>query len=212
MKPPDLSRLYSLRERNESTGIDMMEQKPRFDRLKERHENGTAPQAVSAFNLFQTPEPLAARLVALLDPKPGWRILEPSAGLGRILRALQPYSAAETVAVEISPDLCKALYAADLEKVTLRQGDFLTMPDLGLFDGIAMNPPFHMRADIRHVLHALTFLKPGGTLAGICMAGREREKQLRPLCRTWEPLPVETFKNEGTKTPAILFSITKRSA
>lgn len=70
-----------------------------------------------------------------------------------------------------------------------------------------MNPPFHMRSDIKHILHALTFLKPGGTLAGICMAGHRREQTIRPLCSTWEPLPAETFRAEGTKTPAILFSI-----
>ena len=28
-----------------------------------------------------------------------------------------------------------------------------------------LNPPFHLRADIRHVLHAMQFLKPGGKLA-----------------------------------------------
>ena len=209
MKPPDLSRLHSLRDRNEAAGIDMMEQRPRFAALATRHEDGTAPQAVSAFNLFQTPEPLAARLASLLAPAAGSRILEPSAGLGRILRALIPYSAAETVAVDVSPDCCRALFAADLARVTLKQGDFLTMTpaQLGAFDAAAMNPPFHMRADIRHVLHAMTFLKPGGRLAGICMAGPHREKQLRPLCATWEPLPAETFKSEGTKTPAVLFSI-----
>jgi SAM-dependent methyltransferase len=209
MNPPDLSRLHALRDRNEAAGIDMMEQKPRFDRLNARHENGTAPQAVSSFNLFQTPEPLSARLVALLAPKPGWRILEPSAGLGRILRALVASGASETVAVEISPDCCAALYAADLPGVTLKQGDFLTMPNLGEFDGVAMNPPFHMRADIRHVQRALSLLKSGGRLAGICMAGPAREKHIRPLCDSWEPLPVETFAKEGTKTAAVLFSITK---
>jgi predicted RNA methylase len=209
MKPPDLSRLLSLRERNEAAGIDMMEQAGRFQRLKERHENGTAPQAVSSFNLFQTPEPLAVRLAALLAPLPGWRILEPSAGLGRLLRALGASGASEVVAVEQSADCCRALYAADLPGVTLKQGDFLSIENLGTFDGVAMNPPFCRRSDVRHVLRALSMIRPGGRLAGICMAGPHREKAIRPLCETWEVLPPETFAAEGTKTIAVLFSIQK---
>lgn len=189
----------------------MMEQAPRFAALKARHENGTAPQAVSAFNLFQTPEPLAARLASLLALNPGARVLEPSAGLGRILRALVPLQARETVAVEIAPDCCRALFAADLPGVTLKQGDFLDMKpeQIGVFDGVAMNPPFHMRADIRHILHAITFLKPSGRLAGICMAGPRREAEIKPLCDTWELLPSDTFRAEGTSTAAVLFSLTK---
>lgn len=209
MNPQNLFRLHSLRDRNEAAGIEMMEQAERFNRLKNRHENGTAPQAVSAFNLFQTPEELASRLVSLLDPKPGWRILEPSAGLGRILRALAGCQSSEVVAVEVSPDCCAALYAADLPNVTLRQGDFLKMDNLGEFDGVTMNPPFHMRSDIRHIRHALTMLKPGGRLAGICMAGPMREKELRPLADYWESLPANAFAKEGTKVETILFSITK---
>lgn len=212
MTPPNLSRLFDLRDRNEAAGIDMMEQAPRFAALKSRYEDGTAPQAVSAFNLFQTPEPLAARLASLLGLQPGARVLEPSAGLARIVRAVMPYRPAEVVAVEIAPELSRALFQMDLAGVTLKQGDFLAMTpgQIGTFDAVAMNPPFHMRADIRHTLHALTFLRPGGRLAGICMAGPRRESELRPLCSTWEPLPPETFRAEGTNTAAVLFTIIKK--
>jgi 16S rRNA G1207 methylase RsmC len=70
-----------------------------------------------------------------------------------------------------------------------------------------MNPPFHMRLDIRHILHARQFLKPGGRLAAICMAGPRREAVLRPLAASWEPLEPGTFKEAFTHVAAVLLTI-----
>ena len=81
-------------------------------------------------------------------------------------------------------------------------------PDaLGLFDAVLMNPPFHMRADIRHILHARKFLKPGGTIVALCMEGPQREALLRPISSTWQPLPAHSFKEEGTKIGAVMLTI-----
>lgn len=183
--------------------------RPRFNTLRDRHENGSAPVAVSAFQLFQTPAALAARLVALLDLKPGARVLEPSAGLGRILDALAPHAPAEVVAVEVAPQLCAQIFKQERAGVTLKQRDFLecSPADLGFFEAVAMNPPFHMRADIAHTLHALKFLRPGGKLAGLCMDTRHRVESLRPRCAVWEPIPAGAFSAEGTKISTVLFMI-----
>ena len=213
MKLPDLSRLHDLRMATTAAGYELDAMRDRFNALRSRHEDGTAPQAVSAHQLFQTPEPVAARLAALLPGFSGSaRVLEPSAGLGRILRALQDVPGiAETVAVEVDRELCGCLFRMDLPGVRIMQRDFLTVtPDeTGLFDAVAMNPPFTMRADIAHIRHALTFIKPGGTLAGICMAGRQREEALWDIAETWEELPAGTFRESGTNVPSILFSIRK---
>jgi hypothetical protein len=77
--------------------------RPRFERLANRHENGTAPRAVTAHQLFQTPPELARRLAASLGLASDARVLEPSCGLGRIIDALQPYGPAEVVAVMLRP-------------------------------------------------------------------------------------------------------------
>jgi len=206
------SRLLALRAETAEAGERMEAMRSRFDRLKTRHEDGTAPQAVSSFNLFQTPAHLAARLVAAAGVQPGARVLEPSAGLGRLLDALEDYKPGEVVAVESSPDCAGVLYRAERQGVTIKQRDFLeTSPEeLGTFDSVVMNPPFHMRADIRHIEHALTFLKPGGTLAALCMDGHLREEKLRHRSATWERIESGTFAAEGTKVATILLTIVKQ--
>jgi 16S rRNA G966 N2-methylase RsmD len=207
-------RLHQLRMENDAAGFAMQEMKPRFDRLAGRHTNGAAPVAVSAYQLFQTPVPIAAQLAALLGLKPSARVLEPSAGLGRLIDALSAVDH-RLVAVEMEPVLCRHLYenydSCNGEK-TLYQRDFLTMTptETGLFDAIIMNPPFHMRSDIKHILHALTFLKPEGKLAAICMEGPHREKALRPLASKWISLDPAAFKETGThvQTAMLLIEMT----
>lgn len=200
-----------------AAGYELDAMRDRLNALRSRHEDGTAPQAVAAHQLFQTPEPIAARLAALLPAFSGSaRVLEPSAGLGRLLRALREVPGiAETVAVEVDRELCGCLFRMDLPGVRIMQRDFLTVTpeETGLFDAVAMNPPFTMRSDIAHIRHALRFLKPGGVLAGICMAGRQREAAFWDMAGTafervvWEELPAGTFREAGTNVPSILFSI-----
>lgn len=207
MNPKPFTRLRALREENNDAGALMAGLRGRFERLANRHENGTAPRAVSAFQLFQTPAHLARQLVAAADVMPGMRVLEPSAGLGRILDALPR---CEVVAVEMAPNIAGELFKQNREGVTLMQRDFLTccVGELGTFDRIVMNPPFHMRADIRHILHARTFLKPGGKLAALCFETPQRRKALHHLVATWEPIPAGTFGKEGTSVPTVLLTIT----
>ncbi len=199
-------RLHSLRMENDAHKFAMDEMRPRFDRIASRHENGTAPRAVSAFQLFQTPATVAARLVGLLNLSDGARVLEPSAGLGRILDVLAPFNTSEVVAVEMAPACAGELFRQNREGVKIKQRDFLTVQpsELGQFDAVAMNPPFHMRADIRHIQHARKFLKPGGTLAAVCMDGPHRWEQLKPGASQWLTLPPGTFKAEGTNIGAAI--------
>ena len=213
MTPSALHRLHSLRVRNEQAAADMDEARPMFDRMRNRHENGTAPRAVTAYQLFQTPEAIAAQMVELL-PEAGDapRILEPSAGLGRLINAaLNRWPSAEITAIEEAAQLAGELFHHQAEGLTLLQRDFLAVdPDsLGQFDFVLINPPFHMRADIRHIRHALQFVRPGGTLAALCMNTRHRVEAFQDIADHWQPLPAGTFKESGTNIETILFTITK---
>lgn len=189
-------RLHALRMENDAAGYTMEEMRPRFERIAARHENGTAPRAVAAYQLFQTPAEIANRMVEAL--KPGARVLEPSAGLGRLLDAIARKEPRETVAVEKDVNLCRELFLQNRNGVRILQRDFLTVTreELGQFDFIVMNPPFHMRSDIQHIEHALRFLAPGGTLVAVCLDGYQRRQKLNPT--EWIPLPAGCFKAEGT--------------
>lgn len=193
-------RLHTLRMENDAAGYALAELRPRFERLASRHENGSAPVALSVYQLFQTPKPVADRLATLLDIRPGSRLLEPSAGLGRLLDAVKPYSPAEIVAVELASSCAAELYRQNRESVTIKQRDFLTISpeEIGLFDAVIMNPPFHMRSDLRHVDHALRFLKPGGRLATVCLNGSQRQDRLGAMAAQWIDLGAGAFKESGT--------------
>jgi predicted RNA methylase len=212
MNPETFNRLHSLRMANDAAGYEMAEHRPRFDRLAGRHENGTAPRAIVSHQLFQTPPEVAAQLVALLDLKGGERVLEPSAGLGRILDALASYKPAEVIAVEIAATCAGELYKQNRPGVKILQRDFLACDffDIGLVDAVAMNPPFTMRSDIKHIQAALQFLRKGGRLAAICMNTEHRRAAFRDIASTWIELPERTFKHEGTNVPTVLFTIDQK--
>jgi SAM-dependent methyltransferase len=198
-------RLRHLLEVTEAANEEMIEERPRFVRLA---KNEAAPRVVSAFNLFQTPPALAARVVELLGPI--GRTLEPSAGLGRIYHAIRQVSPkADVTLVEQSPECCAELYRQTEgdAHAELVQGDFLALSAdrLGLFDSIAMNPPFKMGTDVKHIRHAMTLLAPGGRLVSLCANGPKQRAALQCIAQEWIELPADSFKSEGTRVDAAIF-------
>jgi 16S rRNA G1207 methylase RsmC len=83
--------------------------------------------------------------------------------------------------------------------------------DLGTFDRIVMNPTFANGDDIKHIVHALKMLKPGGRLVAICANGRRQNDKLRPLvearCGIWEELSSDTFIGAGTSVRTVLLML-----
>lgn len=200
-----LLRLLHLRERTEARGEEMAEQAGRFAALADPAND---PRVVSSFNLFQSPEPLAAMLAGLLvDGRTAGRTLEPSAGLGRLYRALRLFDpSCPVVLVDVSPECCGELYRATEGDGSARlvTGDFLGMGAArlgGTFDSVIMNPPFRMGTDVKHVRHALGLLNPGGRLVSVCAAGPKQCKGLADATK-WIDLPAGTFKGEGTSVAA----------
>lgn len=174
-------------------------------------------KVVVADQLFETPRELARRMVELADVQPGHRVLEPSAGTGALADAiLGRFSGADcgrVVLVEHNGELARGLedrrdrtLYANGSNYDVRHADFLTCNgDLGTFHRVVMNPPFKDAADVRHILHARHFLKPGGVLVAICANGPRQAAQLRPLAETWEELPAGTFR--GTDVRAVLLTM-----
>jgi len=208
-----LDRLLMLRDENDAAGVRMLAEAPRFQRLALRHENGTAPKAITAFNLFQTPRIVAACMAELVKAhvRPGARILEPSVGLGRLY---EPFADMEGlrenwVGVENAIECVRAVRAA-MQRSEIHERDFLTADcgDLGgQFDAVVMNPPFKQGCDIRHIEHAAGMLAPGGLLVSLCYDGTKQNAKLRPMCDTWERLPSGSFREEGTSADVVLLTI-----
>ena len=202
-----------------------------FEKLKQAAKAGV--HLVTAPQLFPTPRELAARMAREAgNCLAGLRVLEPSAGTGELIRAaINNATGLDTglriTAVEHNYNLAKMLEQqrdktvyANAENFRVVNADFLQCnpnhvgaETLGLFDVVLMNPPFQNGDDIKHIKHALTFLKPGGRLVAICANGPRQNEQLKPLAEDsggwWEELPADTFKEQGTGVRTALLVIEK---
>ena len=173
--------------------------------------------------LFPTPGELADQMVCLADIQPGERVLEPSAGTGKILDAIcrvpdfvtHPQSYVHVI--EKNEALALALAKRrDPGRWNYTQDDFLyqSPDDWERFDVVVMNPPF--QDQYRHVTHALSFLRPGGRLVAVMSSGvtfhtSEEATAFRALIESYggsiEALPPDTFKASGTGVQTVLVSV-----
>ncbi len=177
----------------------------KFDAMADTLKAGV--QVVSAPNLFPTPVDVAERVVAFADLRAGDRVLEPSAGTGRLLDAIEAGPHGEVLAVELSLPLAERLRAS-YPCVDVRCADFLsTNGDIGTFDRVVMNPPFDHGEDIKHVRHALEHLRPGGRLVAIVANGPKQREAFMNDAEHWEDLEPGTFS--GTNVRAAIVVLTK---
>lgn len=166
------------------------------------------------FNFFPSPPAVVDRLIDCADLVAGMKVLEPSAGRGAIA-----FACAERGAIVDCFELMEANYTAiagDQRLNSVRHMDFLAQAPEASYDRVVMNPPFLKQADIKHVLHALKFLKPGGLLVAVMAAGvtfRENAAtvEFRALVDARggliEALPENSFKASGTGVKTVIVTI-----
>ena len=166
------------------------------------------------FNFFPSPPEVVARLMTLARVQPGMRVLEPSAGKGAIA-----YACADAGATVDCIELMEANFVAlsgDARLGSVRHMDFLALAPEPIYDRVAMNPPFSRQADIKHVLHALRFLKPRGLLVSVMAAGltfrdNKLTQDFRDMIRerggNIEALPDGAFKASGTMVSSVIVTI-----
>jgi len=156
-------------------------------------------------------------MVRIAGPCAGWRVLEPSAGTGNIVREIEKTDAA-VVAVEIDPRLSNALRDSTprVNRRDVRHGDFAELAaGLGSFDAVVMNPPFSQEID--HVRAAFGLLYEGGVLVAVMSAGvKFRSDAKHAEFRVWaeargtiEPLPDDSFAPSGTSVRTVLVTLRK---
>lgn len=161
------------------------------------------------FGYFPTPPEIVQRLIELAKLEPTHKALEPSAGRGNIAFALMPL-VKEVFCVELLPENSAHL------KEPFVTGDFLAIEPEPIYDRVVMNPPFAKQDDIRHVNHALKFLKPGGLLVSVMSAGvtfrdNKLTTEFRDLIRARggeiEALEEGAFKRSGTLVNTVIVTI-----
>lgn len=132
---------------------------------------------------------------------PAYRVLEPSCGDGRILDELRARRC-RPFGIEVHAGRAAEARAKGHSVLT---GNFLEQPARPEFDFVVMNPPFYGRHYVKHVKHALQFLKPGGSLVSILPATAHYDHQ--ELDGQWTDLPVGSFSEAGTNVPTGILKI-----
>lgn len=123
------------------------------------------------------------------------RVLEPSCGCGRFLDGLVE-EGAKVYGIEY--DAGRAAIAKS-KGHAVHVGNFLETVPTPTFDRVVMNPPFYGKHYVKHVEHALKFLKPDGTLTAILpVTARYDHGLLNKYRPRWHDLPVGSFAESGT--------------
>jgi predicted RNA methylase len=181
--------------------------------------DGTVTEARKEYDFFRTPHRLAESLVAAARIESGHRVLEPSAGDGRIANAIRAaHPDVELGVCELQETCRRDLVAAGFEVVAM---DFLSIDADAWrpFDRIVMNPPFSRSRDVEHITHAWRLLAAGGRLVAVMAAGvsfrqDKRTSGLRALIEehgTCDPLPDGSFKESGTAVRTVRVILDKRA-
>lgn len=136
-------------------------------------------------------------------------LLEPQAGMGNIWRMLaEMYPGNEIRLIERQYTLRE--YLQLLGAPLLECEDFLKYQEK--VDHIVMNPPFSKGADVVHVKHAWSLLKPGGSLVSVMSNSWQHQDRgvykgfkdwLEKRGAYWEKLPDGAFKDSGTNTNTV---------
>ena len=157
------------------------------------------------FQQFYTPEPWANEVARLAYLKSEHTVLEPSIGTGRIATAANRWGVPwkNITGIDADPKLLEGLQGMGFKQLVC--ADFLTCkPGPNKFDRVIMNPPFSMGDDIKHVRHALTFVKEGGILVSIVGAGPKQRAAFRG---EWFNIPAGTFSESGTNVATAIVII-----
>lgn len=166
--------------------------------FKPVNEVSDAKAARKRRQAFYTPLELCAVMVAEADLWASARVLEPSAGDGRLVHLMKAEGVESIDACEIDEGARARLVAVG--ECNLVATDFLAYRPAEPYDRIVMNPPFAGRTYLKHIEHAWSMLAPSGrivTLAPIAFGEQLAECSVAlPGCisATWEEVDADAFR------------------
>ena len=162
--------------------------------------------------LFETPEKLADMLCEYAELDNYQTILEPSAGRGRIIKAIQKKCSCQIDYCEINEVNREYL---NYNGLMFLGGDFLTIDDKK-YTRIIANPPFSKNQDIDHILKMYSLLEDNGILVSIASnhwknSSNKKETLFREFLeeKNAEIIEIEQgeFKQSGTNISACIIII-----
>jgi len=177
------------------------------------------------FAYFATPVDVIDQMIELLSIDSArddiYRILEPSAGEGAIVRRVKDaYPTNVTVdAYEIDPVRHGKAHAAGAYMLGY---DFMTAAPSPVYNAVLMNPPFAIEGNplayIDHIRHAAKFLTSDGELVAIAPNGftSRSDRKCREFMEWVEAwpynaivdLPANAFKESGTGVNTVMIHLT----
>lgn len=186
--------------------------------LLESIKNGDKRNLKKEFQFFETPSTVIKEMFEHLpDLTRVSSILEPSAGQGAIIRALNEITDIVPDCYELMDINVQILNKSNL-KFNLLGSDFLQHTGKK-YDLIVANPPFSNNQDIDHVMHMYNHLNDGGTLITIMspswtFGSQNKQVKFREFLdydttSHYVELPVGLFKESGTNIKTMLVVIEK---
>lgn len=188
------------------------------EKLGRNIEEGSFVDTKRELQAFFTPSQVAKYLVEMADVE-GKDILEPSAGIGNLVKECLAQGGIDILAIEINPEFRQELVKLSCSILLTQGQDFLrvTPEDVGKFKRIVANPPFTKNQAILHLKHMLEFLADDGILVCILpdIRGQKKYGDLiqyineKYMYAEEIPLPAGSFKESGTMINTFILRVRK---
>lgn len=185
--------------------------------LLEQISNGEKRNLKKEFQFFATPDDLCDDLVFEAQIEPFHKILEPSAGQGAIVKAINRlFPNTKVDCFELMPVNKNILIK--IPEVNFIGDDFLETKEENVYDRIIANPPFANNSDILHIQKMYKCLKKGGRLVTIAskhwqLSNNKKESEFREWLYNVHADIIEIesgrFKESGTLISSLMLIINK---
>lgn len=183
--------------------------------------NGDKRNLKKEFQFFATPSHIADKLLVLSEINEYDLILEPSAGQGAIINAIQKKHKNANVNYCELMDINRT-FLSKIPNTTYITDNFLRVPTnktfIGIFHKIIANPPFSENQDIDHVKAMWELLAVGGRIVSIMskhwqFSQNKKESNFRNWLNEINAdiinLDAGEFKESGTNIPTCIVIIDK---
>lgn len=180
--------------------------------------NGEKRNLKKEFQFFPTPDEIADWLVELADLKGSERVLEPSAGQGAIIKAInRKHPKMMIECFELMP--LNEKFLNKIPTAIVIGNDFLEADEPEGFDKIIANPPFSKNQDIDHIEKMWSVLRPGGRIVSVAskhwqLSKNKKEKQFREFVEKnghVQEIESGAFKDSGTMVASCVIVLDKPS-